>query len=188
MRRIITSLAVLLGIGVLAAPAAAQTTPPTTTPPTTAAPVTTIPGGMPVSGTLTITPATQQVVAGSKVSVTGTAVTPGTATLHLLSASNTTGIALGTATVSAAGMLSAEITIPAEATAGVWFVRAIDGGAKVFAGELTIGSADAGVTTTVAPTPDALPNNGPLASLPVIIGAAIIGFVAMVFAPRKRKA
>jgi len=186
MRRIITTLAVLLGIGVIAAPAGAQTTPTTPTT-TTVATQTTIPGGMPVDGKLTIASAADQIIVGSKVSVTGTGVTAGTATLHLVSATNVTGIALGNATVSAAGMLSAEITIPATATPGEWFVRAIDGSAKVFASAITITDGSATPTTVVA-APEALPNNGPLATLPVILGAVVIGFAGMVFAQRTRKA
>lgn len=190
MRRIITTLAVLLGIGVLATPVAAQTTPTTTTivgaTTTTVATSVTIPGGLTVNGALTIVPASTPVVAGTKVAVTGSGVTPGTASLNLVSASNTSGIALGTASVSAAGVLSAEITVPANAAEGTWYVRAIDGSSKLFAGQLVIGGN--ATTTTVVKTPGALPNNGPLATLPMIVGAAVLGFAGIFFARRTRNA
>lgn len=191
MRRFIGIAAALIGVGLITSPVAAQTVTTTTIPgaSTTTAPTqNTIPGGISVDGALTATPATTPVVAGTKVSVSGSGVTPGAATLHLVSSAKVGGLQLGTVTVPATGILTAEITIPSDATAGTWYVRAVDAGAKVFAVSVNVSAGgNTGATTTTVATPGALPNNGPMATFPMIIGAALIGFAGLVFAQRTRR-
>lgn len=192
MRRFIGIAAALIGVGLMASPVAAQTVTTTTIPgssSTTLAPKTTIPGGITVDGALTLTPATTPVAPGVKVAVSAAGVTPGSATMHLVSATNVGGLQLGTVTVPATGMLTANITIPTDAAAGTWYVRVVDAGAKVFATSITVnGGVTTGTPTTTVAVPGALPNNGPLATFPMIVGAAMIGFAGFVFSQRTRRA
>ncbi len=191
MRRIIAIAAALLGIGYFAAPVAAQTIPTTTTIPggstTTVAPKSTIPGGIVVDGPLTLSPASG-VTPGSKVTVSATGLKPGAFTLHLISQSNPSGIVLGTATVPASGSITTEVVIPANTAAGTWFIRGYDETPKFYASSFSVTAATGATTTTVAATPGALPNNGPLATLPMIVAAVVVGFGGLVMARRTNRA
>ena len=208
MRRIIATLAVLFGVAAFAGSASAQTTPTTTTPSATTT-ATTVPGGttttqvastlpgpngvgVKLDGVLTFTP-TSTVAAGGVITVNGTGLSAGVANFTLVSDANPAGVALGsTVTVGADGVLNTQVTIPAETVAGTYYVRVIDATVRIFGGEVTVGSSGAttvaGATTVVGATtaPGALPFNGPLATLPVILGAALIGFAGVAIAQRSR--
>jgi hypothetical protein len=207
MRRIIATFAVLFGVAAFAGSASAQTTTPTTTPTSSATTVpgststtpvaNTLPGpngvGVKLDGALTFSPSSA-VAAGGVVTVNGTGLSVGVANFTLVSSANPAGVALGaTVTVGADGVLNTQVTIPADTVSGTYYVRVIDATVRIFGGEVTVGagvspSVDAGATTVAGATtaPGALPFNGPLATLPVILGAALIGFAGVAIAQRSR--
>ena len=198
MRRIIATFAVLLGIAAFAGTASAQTPPTTTAPASTATtvPASTLPGpngvGVKLDGPLTFTPSST-VAPGGTLKANGTGLAAGSARLALVSSANPAGVVLGDITVGADGVLSGDVTIPADTTPGTYYIRAIDASVKIFGGEITV-AADSTATTVAdtAPgattTPGDLPFNGPLATLPVILGAVLIGFAGFAIAQRSRTA
>jgi hypothetical protein len=197
MRRIIATFAVLLGVAAFAGTASAQTTTPTTTAPTSATtvPASTLPGpngvGVKLDGPLTFS--TPTVAPGGTVKVNGTGLAAGSARLALVSSANPAGVVIGDVTVGADGVLSGDATIPADTVAGAYYIRAIDASVKIFGGAITVAAdttATTGGTTVPGATtaPGDLPFNGPLATLPVILGAVLIGFAGFAIAQRSRTA
>jgi hypothetical protein len=196
MRRIIATFAVLLGVAAFAGTASAQTTTPTTTAPTSATtvPASTLPGpngvGVKLDGPLTFSIPT--VAPGGTVKVNGTGLAAGSARLALVSNANPAGVVIGDVTVGADGVLSGDATIPADTVAGTYYIRAIDASVKIFGGEITVAASTATTGATTVPgattAPGDLPFNGPLATLPVILGAVLIGFAGFAIAQRSRTA